>query len=64
MTIVITEMSVAERLAIQLKAKAYVIDVRFEKAFQTDVALRATEAFNRNHIKRPPVNGTKLISAT
>jgi len=54
-TIVMAEMSIAERLAIQLKAKAYVIDVRFEKAFQTDVVLRATEAFNRHHIKRPPV---------
>ena len=51
--IVISELPVAERLAIQLRAKAYVIDVRFEKAFQTDVVLRATEAFNRHHIKRP-----------
>ncbi len=54
-TIVMTELSVAERLAIQLKAKAYVIDVRYEKAFQTDVVQRATEAFNRHHIKRPPL---------
>ena len=54
-SIVMTEMPVAERLALQLKAKAYVIDVRFEKAFQTDVVLRTTEAFNRHHIKRPPV---------
>lgn len=53
--IVMTELSIAERLAIQLKAKAYVIDVRYEKAFQTDVVQRATEAFNRNHIKRPPL---------
>ena len=53
--IVMKEMPIAERLALQLKAKAYVIDVRFEKAFQTDVVLRATEAFNRHHIKRPPM---------
>lgn len=57
--IVMTEMAVAERLAIQLRAKAYVIDVRFEKAFQTDVVLRATEAFNRHQIKRPPLEGGK-----
>lgn len=52
-SIVITEVPVAERLAIQLKAKAYVIDVRFEKAFQTDVVLRTAEAFNLHRIKRP-----------
>lgn len=62
--IVMTEMPIAERLALQLKAKAYVIDVRFEKAFQTDVVLRATEAFNRHHIKRPPVGEGKFESAT
>lgn len=62
-TIVMTEMPIAERLALQLKAKAYVIDVRFEKAFQTDVVLRTTEAFNRHHIKRPPVGVENLESA-
>ncbi len=60
--IVMVEMPVAERLAIQLRAKAYVIDVRFEKAFQTDVVLRATEAFNRNNIKRPQREGPLRIS--
>ncbi|BAN34124.1 mechanosensitive ion channel MscS [Sulfuricella denitrificans skB26] len=52
-SIVVAEVEVAERLAVQLKAKAYVIDVRFEKAFQTDVYLRAIEAFERHGIKRP-----------
>jgi len=61
-TIVVTELSVAERLAIQLRAKAYVIDVRFEKAFQTDVVLRTTEAFNHHHIKRPPLEESKRSS--
>jgi len=60
--IVMTEMPVAERLAIQLRAKAYVIDVRFEKAFQTDVVLRATEAFNRHRIKRPPLEESKTAT--
>ncbi|MBU1426405.1 MAG: mechanosensitive ion channel family protein [Gammaproteobacteria bacterium] len=61
--IVMKEMPIAERLALQLKAKAYVIDVRFEKAFQTDVVLRATEAFNRHHVKRPPVGVGQFKSA-
>jgi len=54
-SVVIEEVPVAQRLAIRLKAKAYVLDVRFEKAFVTDVFLRATEAFDRRGIRRPPV---------
>lgn len=53
--VVIEEVPVAHRIAIRLKAKAYVLDVRFEKAFQTDVYVRATEAFGKNGIKRPPL---------
>jgi len=60
-SIIMTELQIAERLAIQLRAKAYVIDVRFEKAFQTDVVLRATEAFNRHHIMRPPLESSRLV---
>ncbi len=52
-TIVVAEVVVAEVLAMQLRAKAYVIDVRFEKAFQTDVYMRCTEAFREWSIKRP-----------
>ena len=52
-TIVVAEVVVAEVLAMQLHAKAYVIDVRFEKAFQTDIYMRCTEAFREWSIKRP-----------
>ena len=51
----IGEVQVAYRLGIRLKAKAYVLDVRFEKSFQTDVYVRATEAFGKHGIKRPPL---------
>lgn len=53
--VVIEEVPVAQRLAIRLKAKAYVLDVRFEKSFVTDVYLRATEAFEQHGIRRPPL---------
>ncbi len=52
-SIVISEVEIAERLAVQLRAKAYVLDVRFEKAFQTDVNLRAGEVFKSQGIERP-----------
>lgn len=54
-TIVLDEVNIAERLAMRLRAKAYVLDVRFEKAFQSDVYLRASEAFRLNGIQRPPL---------
>ena len=52
-TIVISEVEIARRVAVQIKAKAYVLDVRFEKAFATDVHLRGNEALQAHSIKRP-----------
>ncbi len=54
--IVANEVSIAERLAICLTVKAYVFDVQFEKAFQTDIVTRTTILFNKNNIKRPMIN--------
>jgi len=51
--IIASEALVANRPAIELTAKAYVLDVRFEKAFETDVTLRANEAFLESKILRP-----------
>jgi small-conductance mechanosensitive channel len=51
--IVVSEVAVANRLALQLKAKSYVLDVRFEKAMQTDLSLRTNDAFRKYGIKRP-----------
>ncbi len=51
--VVIQETEVARRLAIKLTAKAYVLDVRYEKAFQTDIVARTTKAFSAQGIKRP-----------
>jgi len=53
--VVAAETAVSGRIAMRLQAKAYVMDVRFEKAFQTDVFLRGTEALQRHGIKRPPL---------
>ncbi|MEW6721304.1 MAG: mechanosensitive ion channel domain-containing protein [Thermodesulfobacteriota bacterium] len=53
--VVASEAAVSGRLAMRLQAKAYVMDVRFEKAFQTDIYIRGTEALRRGGIKRPPL---------
>ena len=49
----IEEVPVAEYLAIRLRAKAYVLDVHYEKAFQSDLVLRVTALFRERGIARP-----------
>lgn len=56
-TIVFSEVDFARRLAMQLRVKCYVIDVRFEKALQTDILLRGNEALLASGVSRPPLLG-------
>jgi len=53
--IVVTEIIVEGYYALQLTAKAYVLDVQYEKAFQTDVTTRVHRAFREQGIYRPAV---------
>ena len=48
----LSEVVVAERLAVRLRAKAYVIDCRFEKDFESDVVERMLNLINEHKIKR------------
>lgn len=67
---VLSEVIVAERLAIQIKAKAYVLDVHYEKAFQSDIVKRVSRLFIENNITRPsresssvtPQNSSKSLA--
>ncbi|WP_439133449.1 mechanosensitive ion channel family protein [Pseudomaricurvus sp.] len=52
-TFSVEEVQVAERLSIRLKAKAYVLDVNYEKAFQSDITIRSTTLFRERGIPRP-----------
>ena len=54
--IVASEVSLGNLVAIQLTAKAYVIDVRYEKVFQTEVVMRAAQIFKELGIERPSLN--------
>ncbi|MCG8317688.1 MAG: mechanosensitive ion channel family protein [Pseudomonadales bacterium] len=49
----IAEVAIAERLAIQIKAKAYVLDIHYEKAFQSDIVTRTSQLFIDKGIPRP-----------
>lgn len=54
-SIVLTEVNFAERPAMQIRVKCYVIDVRFEKALQSDILLRGNEALKLAEIGRPRI---------
>lgn len=54
--VVFTEKSESQFHWIEVKVKAYVLDVIYEKAFQTDIVLRGNEVLNLNEIKRPSVS--------
>ncbi|MBN2038978.1 MAG: mechanosensitive ion channel [Spirochaetes bacterium] len=51
--IVLAETAFAERIAVKLTAKAYVLDVQYEKDFQTDIVTRTEMLFNKYQIARP-----------
>ena len=53
--IVFTEKNEGQFLWIEIKVKAYVLDVVYEKAFQSDIVLRGNEVLNQSNIKRPAV---------
>jgi small-conductance mechanosensitive channel len=50
---VVEEVPMAERIALRLRAKAYVFDVDYEKAFKTDVTRRASQRFAEAGLARP-----------
>jgi small conductance mechanosensitive channel len=52
-TLILNEVVIADRLALQIRAKAYVLDVSYEKAFQSDVIERVSKLFIEHNIPRP-----------
>jgi len=52
-SIVVKEVEIAGRLAYRLTIKAYVLDVRYEKSFETDVTIRASRYFQELAVRRP-----------
>ncbi len=51
--VTVKECEVAMKLALKFSVKSYVLDVRYEKAFETDIVTRVNEVFNAESIERP-----------
>ncbi|MBC98252.1 MAG: mechanosensitive ion channel protein [Halobacteriovoraceae bacterium] len=51
--VVVKEVEVGMKLALRFSVKAYVLDVHYEKAFETDIVTRVSEVFKEQNIERP-----------
>ncbi len=51
--VVVQEVEVGMKLALRFSVKAYVLDVHYEKAFETDIVTRVSEVFKEQNIERP-----------
>jgi small-conductance mechanosensitive channel len=54
-SVVFSEVEFARQIAMEVRVKCYVIDVRFEKALQTDILIRGNEVLLQNGIERPRI---------
>jgi len=52
-SIIVSEVNLNGIIAINLKVKSYVLDVKYEKTFQNEIVSKVIESFNLNKIKRP-----------
>jgi small-conductance mechanosensitive channel len=53
--VLVSQVAVENCFAVRLRAKAYVLDVQYEKAFETDVTTRTLESFALHGIQPPAV---------
>lgn len=53
--VLVSQVIVDNYVALRLSLKAYVLDTKFEKDFETDVTLRVLEAFDESDIKPPAI---------
>ncbi|MEQ9495532.1 MAG: mechanosensitive ion channel [Deltaproteobacteria bacterium] len=54
-TVLVNEVRLDMMIAVRLRAKAYVLELQYEKAFESDVSQRIYEAFQREGILPPAV---------
>jgi len=53
--VLVNQTILESHVAVRLRLKAYVLDTRYEKAFETDVNLRVMDAFRTDHIGPPAI---------
>lgn len=66
-SMVMEEVELRYQLALKITVKAYVLDVKYEKDFQSDIVKRVSQSFLKHQIKRPsfkqpPIKGISCES--
>ncbi|MEP7119406.1 MAG: mechanosensitive ion channel domain-containing protein [Byssovorax sp.] len=61
--VLVNQVIQGEYFAVRLRAKAYVLDVQYEKAFETDVTERVIEAFREHGVLPPAVLHRRVAAA-
>ena len=59
--VLVNQQIINDIIALRLRLKAYVLDTKYEKAFETDVTLRTLEAFAEHGIGPPAVLHRKVM---
>ncbi len=54
--VLVNQVVIESMVAVRLRAKAYVLDIKYEKAFESDVAEQALEAFRAQTIHGPSLS--------
>lgn len=55
--VLVTQLPMQSYVAVRLRLKAYVLDTKHEKAFETDITVRTLRAFRENGISPPMATG-------
>ena len=53
--VLVSQVIVEQYIALRLRLKAYVLNTRYEKAFESDVTLRVLEVFKAKNIRSPAI---------
>lgn len=54
--VIVKEDVVGMKLCLKFSVKSYVLDVRYEKAYQTDIVTRVSQVFAKENIRRPDMS--------
>ncbi len=61
-SITFEEVAISNTFSIKVSIKSYVLDVKFEKAFYTDIINRGSRILRQNNVKRPIIDSNMVAS--
>jgi presenilin-like A22 family membrane protease len=62
-SLVFEEVAISNTFVVKVSVKAYVLDVKYEKAFLTDITSRGNKVLRENNIQRPVADRSVVIES-